>query len=166
MRTCHKLLLLFAVLLWAEHGFAQSIDTVKLNFIKRQFAEINRNLKSCKKVEKEDTVETTEGNGVLLYYSGKEIKKIAATYFGETGKAVQEYYFADNKLIFCYCVDYHYNMPISEKGGGKIRSTTEERFYLSDCKVFLLKKKPAVSEYFSEFPDDPVKEAKRLMSLK
>jgi hypothetical protein len=103
---------------------------------------------------------------VLLYYKGKEIKKIAATYFGETGKALQAYYFLNNKLIFCYCVDYHYNMPISEKGGGKIRSTTEERFYLDNGKIFLIKKKPSVSDYFNEFPTDPLKAAKRLIDLK
>lgn len=167
MRTCHKLILVFALLFGVGHCFAQTADTAKLNFIKKQFAGINKNLKSYKKIEKTDTAETTEGNEVLLYYSGKEIKKIAATYYGETGKALQEYYFFNKKLIFCYFVDYKYYKPINvAKSPGKVASATEERLYLDNSNIFLVKKRPVVSEYFSEFPTDPVKEAKRLIDLK
>ncbi|MGZ4000384.1 MAG: hypothetical protein ACXVIY_07140, partial [Mucilaginibacter sp.] len=60
---------MFAFLFWANYGFAQTTDTAKVNFIKSQFAEINKNLKSCKRIEKTDTAETTEGNEVLLYYN-------------------------------------------------------------------------------------------------
>src|ERR1700739_2940538 len=112
MRTCHKLILVFAFLFWVGHGFAQTADTAKQNFIKRQFAEINKNLRSYRKIEKEDTVESTDGNKVLLYYSGKKIKKIAATYYGEAGKETDEFYFSNHNLIFCEYVDYRYNMPI------------------------------------------------------
>jgi len=163
-KYCQLLLLLIlsAVSVHAQNA----VDTAKISFIKTQFAEINKNLESYKKIEKTDTAETTEGNEVLLYYKGTEIKKIAATYYGETGKALQEYYFFNKKLIFCYCADYHYNKPFDIKGGGKIASTTEERFYLDNDKVLMVKKRPSKSEYFSEFPTDPVKEAKRLINLK
>jgi hypothetical protein len=141
-------------------------DTTKINFIKTQYAEINKNLKSYKKIEKTDTAETTEGNEVLLYYKGNEIKKIATTYYGETGKALYEYYFFNKKLIFCYFVDYHYNKPFYITGGGKITSTTEERFYLDNDKVLMVKKRPSKSPYFEEFPIYLRKEAQRLMDLK
>jgi hypothetical protein len=158
---------LLLTILSSGFSYAQKpIDTAKINFIKTQYAEINKSLKSYKKIEKTDTVESTEGNQVLIYYKGGEIKKIAVTYYGETGKALQEYYFFDKRLIFCYCVDYHYNKPFDVTGGGKIASTTEERFYLDNDKILMVKKRPSKSEYFSEFPTDPKQEAKRLLNLK
>jgi len=165
MHRSFTLTLLMISLSVFSYGQA-TVDTAKISFIKSQFAEINKNLKSYKKVEKTDTIESTEGNEVLLYYKGNEIKKVAVTYYGETGKAIQEYYFFDKKLIFCYCVDYHYNRPFTVKGGGKIASTTEERFYLDNGKILLVKKRPLTSEYFSEFPYDPKQEARRLIKLK
>lgn len=46
-------------------AFAQNkSDTVKINFIKNQYAEINKNLRSYKKVTKTDRAESTEGNEV------------------------------------------------------------------------------------------------------
>jgi hypothetical protein len=62
MRTCHNLILVFAFLFWADHGFAQTADTAKVNFIKTQCAQIDKNLKFYKRIEKTDTAETTEGN--------------------------------------------------------------------------------------------------------
>jgi len=163
MKTCHKIILILFCLFVCTKVFSQSSpDSAKINFIKTQFAEINKNLKSYKKIEKTDTAETTEGNEVLLYYKGNEIKKITATYYGETGKALQEYYFFNKKLIFCYFVDYHYNKPFTVKGGGKIASTTEERFYVDNDKILMVKKRPSKSVY----PTDPQKEAKRLLNLK
>ncbi|MFI5162058.1 MAG: hypothetical protein ACHQHN_12325 [Sphingobacteriales bacterium] len=94
MNDSRKIFLAVSLLFCFSTAFTQKlVDTAKINFIKNQFAAINKNLKSYKKVEKTDTTETTEGNEVLLYYKGTEIKKIAATYYGETGKALQEYYF-------------------------------------------------------------------------
>jgi hypothetical protein len=166
MQPCRKLIFFFAILLCTGYAFAQKTDTTKLNFIKRQCAEINQNLKSYRKTEKTDTIKTAEGNKVLLYYKSNEIKKIAATYYGEAGKETDEFYFSNHNLIFCEYIDYRYNMPISEKNGGKTASTTEERVYLSSGKIFLVKKKPAVSYFFDSFPKDPQKEAKRLLQLK
>jgi hypothetical protein len=167
MKVHRSFMLTLLIISLSAFSYGQNtVDTAKMNFIKTQFAEINKNLKSYKRIEKTDTAETTEGNEVLLYYKGSEMKKIAANYYGETGKALQEYYFFNKKLIFCYCVDYHYNKPFTIKGGGKITSTTEERFYLDNDKILMVKKWPSVSEYFSEFPTDPRKEAKRLLNLK
>ena len=167
MRTCHHINLALAFLFLSIQVFAQQIpDVAKINFIKTQFAEINQNLKSYKKIEKTDTIQTTEGNEVLLYYKGNKIKKIAATYYGEAGKETDEFYFSNHNLIFCEYVDYRYNMPVSEKNGGKIASTTDERVYLDNGKIILVKKKPAASYFFNSFPKDPQKEAKRLISLK
>jgi len=166
MKTCHKFVLAVTLLFLADRAFAQTADTAKLNFIKARFAEISQNLKSYKKVEKTDTAETTDGNSVLLYYEGNEIRKITAAYYGESGKALHEFYFSGKKLIFCYFVIYYYNKPYYIKGGGKVASTADKRIYLDNDKIFFIKKRPAVSKNSDEFPDDPQKEAKRLINLK
>src|ERR1700754_2437260 len=103
MKHIFKNIITLLLLLLPFFASAQS-DTAKINFIKAQYADINSHLKSYRKVAKEDTAETTEGNEVLLYFNGSEIRKIQATYYGETGKAVDEYYFNEKKLIFYYRV--------------------------------------------------------------
>jgi hypothetical protein len=57
--------------------------------------------------------------------------KIAATFYGEIGKASEEYYFWDNKLIFVLRTDSRYNKPLS----GKVVRTTGDRFYFSNDKL-------------------------------
>lgn len=167
MKTCHKPFLTLCLLFCISNTFCQNTpNTAKISFIKAQFEEINRSLKSYRKIEKTDTAETTEGNEVLLYYKGREIKKIAVTYYRETGKAIEEFYFYSDKIIFCYLVNYFYNMPIYEKGGGKIVSSKEERIYLDNGKIFLIKKRPTVLNDFNELSADPLKEAQRLINLK
>jgi len=167
MRNCNKSILVLFLIFGTKPVFAQkAADTAKINFIKAQFSEINKNLKSYKKIEKEDIVESTDGNKVQLYFKGNKIKKIAVSYYGESGQVLNEFYFSDKKLIFCYFISYHYNMPYYEKGGGKVAATKEERLYLSDGKIFLIKKKHIGRDFVNEFPDDPQKEAKRLLNLK
>lgn len=149
--------------------FAQS-DTAKIKFIKAQYANINATLKFDKKVEKEDTAETTEGNDVTLYFKGDTIKKISVVYYGETGKALQEYYFFNKKLIFYYFEEDRYDVPIYAKNGGvKIASKKEKRYYFNEDKIFLVKSNPkqTVSQMQSaKLSIETEREANRLMHLK
>jgi hypothetical protein len=46
---------------------AKQIGHGQDNFIRNQYAAINKNLRSYKEVAKTDTAETTEGNEVFLY---------------------------------------------------------------------------------------------------
>jgi len=59
------------------------------------------------------------------------VMKMVATFFGETGKAVEEYYFWNGKLIFVFSVDNRYDKPLS----GKVARKTEGRFYFKDDKL-------------------------------
>jgi hypothetical protein len=149
--------------------FAQS-DTAKINFIKAQYANINASLKFDKKVEKEDTSETTEGNEITLYLKGDTIKKISAIYYGETGKTLQEYYFFSKKLIFYYFEEDRYDMPVNAKNGGvKVASKKEKRYYFNDRKIFLIKSNPKETVSPTEITKlsaETEKEASRLMRLK
>ena len=171
MKTLHKTLLAFIFLIMPFGVFSQnSNDTVKINFIKTQFARINNNLKSFKKVTKEDILESTEGNEVTLYYDRDTIKKVSAEYMGEMGKDLEEYYFSNKKLIFYYAVKTRYKQPIYlSPGKVLIAAKDEKRYYFNDDTIFLIKLSPkqlvSQSDY-KKLSAETRKEAYRLMRLK
>jgi hypothetical protein len=57
--------------------------------------------------------------------------KMVATYLGESGKASEEYYFWDGKLIFVLRTEFRYDKPLS----GKVTAKTENRFYFGNDKL-------------------------------
>jgi hypothetical protein len=59
------------------------------------------------------------------------LRKISATFYGETGKALLEYCFWENELIFVFRVELRYTKPLS----GVVKTKTEERFYFADGKL-------------------------------
>jgi len=99
--------------------------------IRRHYAQINRSAAKYKKVKKELSGFSTEGGQLVAYFDGPRISKIAATFYGKIGKASEEYYYWENKLIFVLRTDYRYNKPLS----GKVVRTTVDRFYFSNDKL-------------------------------
>lgn len=99
--------------------------------IRQHYAQINRNAAKYKKVKKDLSGFSTEGGQMIAYFDGPNIMKIAATFYGESGKASEEYYYWDGKVIFVLRTDYRYNKPLS----GKVVKTTESRFYFNDDKL-------------------------------
>ncbi len=170
MKPYYKLLLVILLLLKLPvAAFAQSIDTATINFIKVQHDKINKNLKSYRRLVKTDTAETTEGNEVALFFSGTEIKKITSSYYGETGKKINEYYFFNKKLILNYTVDYHYTVPISVNSRGKSASVKETRYYFKDGKIFIAMLKPistVTPKEMSRLAISTQEEVQRLINLK
>ena len=170
MKITGKLFLLFILISIATLAFSQeSSDTAKINFVKTQFAAINNNLSSFKKVDVEDTAENTEGNEVVKYFSGNEIKKIKAVYYGETGKATDEYYFFNNKLIFYYRAIYRYDVPIYANNG-KVKAilSEETRYYFNGDKMILARLNPKrviTPADYQRLTAEIRKEARRMVKL-
>src|SRR6185295_18161187 len=54
-----------------------------------------------------------------------------ATFYGETGRTVEEYYFWNGQLIFVLNTENRYDKPLS----GKIVRKVETRFYFKDDKL-------------------------------
>ncbi|MEK6333627.1 MAG: hypothetical protein AABM67_01685 [Acidobacteriota bacterium] len=108
---------------------AQSADPIAS--IRQHYAQINRNAALYKKVKKELSGFSAEGGELLAYFHGPSVMKIVATFFGESGKASEEYYFWDGQLIFVLRKDFQYNKPLS----GKVIRTTENRFYFNSGKL-------------------------------
>jgi hypothetical protein len=99
--------------------------------IRRHYAEINRSTAKYKKVKKELAGFSAEGGQLVAYFAGPSITKIAATFYGESGKASEEYYYHGDQLIFVLRTDYQYSQPLS----GKVVKTTLNRFYFSGDKL-------------------------------
>jgi hypothetical protein len=114
---------------------AQSTQARKPNepiqTIRRQYAAINKGVRRYRKVKKELSGFSLEGGELVAYFNGPAIVKIVATHYGEGGQTVEEYYYANGKLIFAFEKVSHYDRPMS----GKVVRTAENRFYFSDGKL-------------------------------
>ncbi len=112
-------------------GAARVQSEDEFSAIRQHYAQINRNAAKYKKVRKDLSGFSAEGGVLVAYFEGANIMKIAATFYGETGKAAEEYYYWDGKLIFVLRTDSRYSKPLS----GKVVKTTVERFYFNEDKL-------------------------------
>jgi hypothetical protein len=99
--------------------------------IRQHYTQINGKAARYRKVKKELSGFSAEGGTLLAYLDGPNIMKIAATFFGETGRTSEDYYYWDGKLIFVLRRESRYSKPLS----GKVVATTENRFYFKDDKL-------------------------------
>lgn len=107
-----------------------SVDE-KIKSIRAKYAEIEKELKDCRQVKRDLPGESAEGGELIAYFKDRSLEKLSAKFFGETGKALEEYYFAENQLIFVLRVESHYTKPMS----GVTKNKTEQRFYFADDKL-------------------------------
>jgi hypothetical protein len=102
---------------------------------------------------------------MTAYFSGKQVVKIAATFYGETGRSTVDFYFHEDKLIFIFQKRFNYSKPMS----GKIISTEEDRFYFNDDNLIKWldgKKNRNVSdEEANETKTNLLDEAKKLIEI-
>jgi hypothetical protein len=112
------------------HGDTSQTEASILS-IRRRYAAINRSVRKYKKVKKELSGFPLEGGELTAYFNGPRIMKITASYFGESGKATEEYYYWNEKLIFVLRRDYTYDQPMS----GKIVSAQANRFYFDNVRL-------------------------------
>lgn len=99
--------------------------------IREQYATINKSVKKYKSVKKKLSGLSAEGGELVAYFDGPKIMKIVATHYGESGKAVEEYYYWDDRLIFVFRKDSIYDKPMS----GKVARTEENRFYFGNDRL-------------------------------
>ena len=99
--------------------------------IRQQYASINRKTTKYQKVKKELLGFSAEGGELVAYLSGPSIVKISATFYGEMGRATDEFYYSNDKLIFVFRRHSHYRAPLS----GKVVRITENRYYFKDDKL-------------------------------
>jgi hypothetical protein len=120
--------------------------------IRNDYSIINENIDSYSKIEKDILGESTEGGLAIYYLKDNDIenlKKISATYFGETGKSIYEFYYEESRLFFVFEQRYEYNRPIywdkeraeefndSEVFDIDKSKITENRYYFYDDKLVM-----------------------------
>jgi hypothetical protein len=108
-----------------------NLDKIIKN-IQKEYTEINskNNFYTAKKIDIYE--ESTEGAEVTGYYLNGDLKKIVGWYYGETGKAIAEYYYHDDKFFFVYSKTFNYEPPKDEPytwNRDKIISVKENRYY-------------------------------------
>ncbi|MGZ5434801.1 MAG: hypothetical protein ACXWID_07530 [Pyrinomonadaceae bacterium] len=121
-------IVLFGVLASYE-AKAQGPDPIQA--IRQQYAAINRKTAKYQKVKKELLGFSAEGGELVAYLSGPSIVKISATFYGEMGRATDEFYYSNEKLIFVFRRHSHYRAPLT----GKVVRITENRYYFKDDKL-------------------------------
>lgn len=107
----------------------QTEDAIKT--IRQHYATINKRASKYRKVKKDLSGFSAEGGEMVAYFDGSSIAKIVNNYYGESGRASEEYYYWNEKLIFVFRKDYGYDTPMS----GKVVSTTESRFYFNNDRL-------------------------------
>ncbi|MES2063488.1 MAG: hypothetical protein V4456_16285 [Bacteroidota bacterium] len=142
MKVITALMLLGIIISKENHVYNKSHlvilnDTAKtIEKIREEYKIVNENQTKYHLLEKDLIGETTEGGFLAAYLDGRDLRKIKATYYKETGKVIEEYYFNQNELFFAFVQEYYYNKPIYEQGS-KIASIKEDRYYFN--KKLLLK---------------------------
>ncbi|MDK2978222.1 MAG: hypothetical protein PWP52_936 [Bacteroidales bacterium] len=129
------LLLVFALIsilnIYAQDNVSNKLSESEENDIvidiRKKFTEIENNCNtSYKRTSKDLNDYSTEGGYVSIFSDNEQIRKAKTTFYGETGKAITEYYFWDNKVFFIFRQNYRYNSPIY------ITEDTEEGFEAYD----------------------------------
>jgi hypothetical protein len=110
------------------HMVAQTTDPIES--IRQHYTSINREARLYRQVKKELSGFSAEGGEMIAYFHGPSVMKIVATFLGETGRGVEEYYFWNGQLIFVLSTNNRYDKPF-----GKIVRKTENRFYFKDDKL-------------------------------
>jgi hypothetical protein len=154
-------IVLFGVVASSEANAQAAQGPDPIQAIRQQHAAINRNAARYKKVKKELLNFSAEGGELVAFFSGPSIVKISATFYGEMGRATDEFYYSNDKLIFIFRRHSHYRMPLT----GKVVRITENRYYFKDDKLirWIGEDGKQVSSSSSEFA---AKEAEHLASSK
>lgn len=110
-------------------GRPQAADPIQS--IRRQYANINKRASRYRKVKKQLSGFSLEGGELVAYLDGPAVVKLVANHYGEGGRTLEEYYFANGKLIFVFQKESRYDRPLS----GKVVRTSENRFYFESDRL-------------------------------
>ncbi len=120
------LALLFPI---SSHAADQAAQT------RAHYAAVNKALPKATVVKRELQGYSTEGGELTAYFQKGVPLKMVARYYGESGKATEEYYFWQGRLFFILRTSWHYEEPIganSVKAPNLIRDKEQERWYFNN----------------------------------
>jgi len=106
-----------------------SIDTCSLiEETDKKIADTDNGLSNYKEVKRNLEGQSSEGGVIAAYYDKDTLKKIETSFYGEMGKAVTEYYWDENFLLFVRSTLWHYNRPIY-LDNSEVKSMEENLYY-------------------------------------
>lgn len=143
---------------------ADSMEVVILK-IRKEYARIKSDSGKYRIVHQDVWGESAEGGEIVRHLDGKQLMELVATFYGETGNNVTEYYFSGGKLFFCYQRLTIYTKPMS----GIARKVVENRYYLNNLKLIRWLKsngKIADKTLYPAKRKELMEELTRLLSLK
>jgi hypothetical protein len=97
--------------------------------IRKEYNNINSQAYSYTKKTVNLYDESTEGAQAIGYYKNDELKKIIIWYYGETGKALKEYYYKADNFFFVYSKEFRYKLPIYNDSNVEVINSKEDRYY-------------------------------------
>jgi hypothetical protein len=116
------LLPLLAALAWTPSPVQADTAVAR---IRREFAAVNAILPRCSRQTLDIWGQSAEGGSLETYRCGGEIRKLVATWYGETGQAREEWYLTGERPFFFFSTELRYDRPF-----GRIVRRAEERVYL------------------------------------
>lgn len=106
-----------------------SVDSV-LSHIQKEIHAIDSNT-SFESINVDVFGLSTEGGEVLALIDGGVMRKAIVTFYGETGKRTDEYYFENDRLIYLFRQNFEYDKPIYIEGS-TIAAKKEARFFFHE----------------------------------
>ncbi|MES2775013.1 MAG: hypothetical protein V4722_12555 [Bacteroidota bacterium] len=113
-----------------------SSDSIEkqITFIRSGYQKINTAGKQLRVKETDIEGESTEGGTMKKYYLKDSLRKVVATYYGETGQLTIEYYFISPGRYFIFEKESSYKNPLFS-GKVVIASVNEQRYYFYNGKL-------------------------------
>ena len=131
LRTTLLLLLGWTLATAAPPASDEAPTDAAVRVIRAHYAEINAHASQYRQVKKELASFSSEGGALVASFRGDTLMKIVAIFYGESGEAIEEYYYWEGQLIFVYRADSDYVRPLSRK----VVRTREDRFYFDGGKL-------------------------------
>jgi len=111
---------------------------------------------------------STEGGEMITYYNNDNLVKIKASYFGEMGSSVHEFYFNDDDLIYVKQKTVEYDMPFYIEDSKEVGSS-EDVFYFKDKELIRWisddDEKSRCNKEYKEMKNERIEEVKGLKNL-
>ncbi len=119
---------------FAQNDAGGGSTSAQIKKIRKQYVDINAGATGYTKKQRDLSGFSAEGGTLVGYYRKDALKKIVATYYGESGRTIHEFYFANGALIFMLSTDLRYTGSLREaaNGSGGIASTKHDRFYFAE----------------------------------
>ena len=107
-----------------------SIET-QIAVIRKEYNRINADISKFRVVKEDLVGQSAEGGELIKYYEGESLRKAKLVFYGETGRAMNEFYFLDGAIIFSFKRTYFYEID----NDSTVRKVDEERFYFNKLKL-------------------------------